>query len=654
MKNHSAKSQSSSGRGKSGVSHTNARRVSSVPPASYAAAGLLQMSRAYGNRATANYLRSSLSGDSGTSSASQPVAQASFNKMESSYKQDYTVDDLKTAEGDDGKFTSVSADSGLPTFYGVIKHTYGANVNDNWFQYTNKLGATCDRPHSVTARVKKSGSAKDRQDSQEVTAIGNLGYEEMQLREGNRFGRKTTYNGGHLIGYQIVRGPEADNEWNVAPQDTINNQQAYNNTIEQMLREADIGTVYDYTVDVRYDQLNFSVDQDQLLGLGVLTAIDSNKPWEIQVPVRVPYKWDADAKLVKGQFGNPVKKDGSSYKQYSAAMNEAELNYYDESTSARFHLKYSDGKGAEADHDVNTSLTDTTGIQGIHFSMFQQLPTDFLKNTSPSSQWISGYANQVADYGDVSKGLAAEVTGIDLIHALKLQNQAIYQKINSITEAPTAVICDPAVALEQKATDMEEEHLSHFIGQWSENQGEAAYIDLQSVYERLTELYNVKSTDESNLVEESKKYEEIDKTHFDSTTDPAVLQKAILTLKQQKSVLMQILNNREERQRMNQTAQQFVNRFNTITDDSLRMATADNDKYVSISARIKKARGNNRSLLENELKPLKIKKNLFRKKYQRIVGKNVLDRKKNKGGIRYAKQEWVRKVIAYHRKRITH
>ncbi|WP_088908900.1 hypothetical protein [Brevibacillus formosus] len=94
----------------------------------------------------------------------------------------------------------MKADKGLPTFWGLLKEVYGEeNLNEPFFHFTKELGDTCDRPHSVTAEITKNGWDSDRDASALVTAIGNLGYEESLIRDGNDKHREASYNGGHFL-----------------------------------------------------------------------------------------------------------------------------------------------------------------------------------------------------------------------------------------------------------------------------------------------------------------------------------------------------------------------------------------------------------------------------------------------------------------------
>ncbi|MCM3142734.1 hypothetical protein [Brevibacillus sp. MER 51] len=348
----------------------------------------------------------------------------------------YEKKDFENARGDDGKFTDVQADKGLPTFWGLLKEVYGEeNLNESFFHFTKELGDTCDRPHSVTVEITKNGWNSDRDASALVTAIGNLGYEESLIRDGNDKHRVASYNGGHLVGYQILRGEKADQQWNVAPQDKKNNQQSYNNTIEEMLREARVGTKYEYTVELQYDQYNFSVDQDQLKKRNILKEIDSDKPWEIQLPVRIPFKWDATALMINdGQFGFPT--DGtSSYEQYSQTMDEANLDYTKEDTTARYNLWLGDGTSDKKLFEKGSEdFDDIKWVKNIHFSMHQALPTDRKKNKNPIN-WRGEEVKKVANYGDVQKGRATKsANGLGRAEKILEQSKHLIHEIEAIED----------------------------------------------------------------------------------------------------------------------------------------------------------------------------------------------------------------------------
>ncbi|MFS0916450.1 hypothetical protein [Brevibacillus sp. 179-C 1.1 NHS] len=390
---------------------------------------VLQLAKTIGNKAMIQFLQK----QRGSKRPQMPVIQGKFKDIEAT---DYSSNEYYNNPNNEGQFTSVLADKGLPTYYGVLKDTYGEeNVNKLFFSRTIGLGDTCDRPHSVSAVVKINKSNSIRLGDTSVSAIGNLGTEERLIRDGKKDSVVTEYDGGHLVGYQIVRGIEANQPWNIAPQDSKNNEHSYNNTIEKMLRGASDYTEYVYTVDVKYDQLNFSVDQEQLVQQGILKQVDSTKPWEIQLPVRIPFKWDARAEMTNKdnadwQFGSPTEGD-SSLEQYSQTMDEGNLDSTKVSHTARFNLSFSNKDGHEYLYDIDSNNFKPDKVKGIRYSMHQSLPTDFLKNKEPKD-WQGNETDKVANFGEVTKGLASKSTNILEVVKTKLTRNKIL--INEIEE----------------------------------------------------------------------------------------------------------------------------------------------------------------------------------------------------------------------------
>ncbi|WP_235442453.1 hypothetical protein [Bacillus sp. FJAT-27238] len=439
----------------------------------------------------------------------QPVIQGKFKDIEPT---DYTKDEYDNNQNNEGQFTAVRADKDLPTFWGVLKDTYGEdNVNKNFFSKTEVLGDTCDRPHSVTAIVKKGTSRKDRKGDSVVSAIGNLGTEERLIRDGKNDAAKTAYDGGHLVGYQIVRGIEANQQWNIAPQDVKNNEHSYNNTIEKMLRGASRGTEYTYSVEVKYDQWNFRVDQEQLVKLGALKQVDSTKPWEIQLPVRIPFKWDAKAEMSKKdekkwKFASPTEGE-SSFEQFSQTMDEGNLDFTRKSHTARFNLAFSDKDGNEELYDIDSNNFDAKKVKGIRYSMHQSLPTDFLKNQKPV-EWKGDEANTVAHFGEVKKGQASSTNVLEIIPAKLKRNKILIDEIEEIgdVEKPEKMRLIPEGIAQ---LDERDEKKCLFIYQLNENKIRNEYEILKEIEADYYPYFDVQQEEEESFEKEKENFDTI-------------------------------------------------------------------------------------------------------------------------------------------------
>jgi len=360
-----------------------------------------------------------------------PPPQATGNNVQRAYKfknqewkdEDRAFQDYQfKEEGDHGKFTAVQADAGLPTPYGVLKATFGDKLNDSFFKKTAKLGDTCDRPHRVSATITRKDKKNDREstDADIVSAIGNLGSEELSLRDGENTKREIRYHGGHLVGYQILAGAASNTPWNVAPQDADNNQFAYNNTIEKMLRKADVDTTYNYTVEVAYQSLNYRVNQDLLKKHGVINGVDKSKYWELQIPSRIPLHWQATATMLNdGKFSTPSSSNGTTYDQLSQDM-ESELDHKDKTHTARYKLGYKDKNKKKLEHvDVKKDATD---VNQISFEMHQIQPSNLPSSDIPND-WK--YKNN-ANFGDVTE----EKVSKEKLEILLGELEALVKKLN--------------------------------------------------------------------------------------------------------------------------------------------------------------------------------------------------------------------------------
>nr|WP_236587981.1 DNA/RNA non-specific endonuclease [Tumebacillus amylolyticus] len=334
------------------------------------------MQKTVGNRSVARYLAAA--------QRKQQVVQGKFEFGGKSYdKGTLEDDDVADPEGSEGKITKYQSDSNLPTFYGVLKSIFQDNLNPNAFPTSKDLGENIDRPHSVSATLNKQSQPDARQGNPVVTAIGRLGNEELLLRDGFDKARATAYDGGHLVGYQVLGGSNADRAWNVAPQDRENNQGAYNYTIEQMLRKAKKGTVISYTVELGYKSLNFSVDQNQLLEHKVIFKLDDTKPWEIQLPSRIPYKWEASAQITNqgGSFGAPAVDNSNgdddmsrTYKQLTNNLDNDKLVHDDSQYTARYMLKFGDKDAQDMKHD--DAISDISKVRSVNYRMMQVQPEE--------------------------------------------------------------------------------------------------------------------------------------------------------------------------------------------------------------------------------------------------------------------------------------
>ncbi|GED57560.1 hypothetical protein ABER61_08790 [Brevibacillus formosus] len=506
---------------------------------------VLQLAKKIGNKAMTKLLQNQK--ESSIPVIQRKLNQDNLNKMKADKPDTYEKDDFENAVGDDGKFTDVKADKGLPTFWGLLREVYGeGNLNQSFFHFTKELGDTCDRPHSVTAEITKNGWNSDRDASALVTAIGNLGYEESLIRDGNDKHRVASYNGGHLVGYQILRGEKADQQWNVAPQDKKNNQQSYNNTIEAMLRGADVGTKYEYTVELQYDQYNFSVDQDQLKKRSILKEIDSDKPWEIQLPVRIPFKWDATALMINdGQFGPPT--DGSSsYDQYSQTMDEANLDYTKEDTAARYNLWLADDSGDKKLFDKNSEdFDDIEWVKNIHFSMHQALPTDRKKNKNPIN-WKGEEGKKVAYFGDVQKGRAAKsANGLGKAEKILEQNKQLIHEIEAIEDVkkPAKFELLPKKEINK---NIHGQIKGFFITRLNECQIKSDYQKLRSANEDWLDLFSVRQEELEILQLGKETWNEL-ATKINEQASSVQIEEHIKSLTELKRTLLKIKDHRESR-----------------------------------------------------------------------------------------------------------
>ena len=137
--------------------------------------------------------------------------------------------------------TDVNSDAALDTPYTILRNELGPNIDlfmHNLYAYNSNPPAEkkskYKRAKEVKAVIVGSGRpAGTRADPDGVSsAIGNFGNQELLLRHGIR---QQTYEGGHLIGDQLLPHTNATNsmvDWNMAPQIIRFNSPAYARLIE--------------------------------------------------------------------------------------------------------------------------------------------------------------------------------------------------------------------------------------------------------------------------------------------------------------------------------------------------------------------------------------------------------------------------------------
>lgn len=145
------------------------------------------------------------------------------------------------------------------------------------------------------------------------TKFGHFGIDEEIIKTGNS---NTDYNGGHLVGDQVMDSHNAFNlyeDWNLAPQQRSFNSPVYTGTIENAVTRAiNAGATIKYTVTVQYPsniyQIQPSVLIKNLLPSGdpyrqeVEGAIKNNSNLDSSFTLhqRTPGFWQAKAEVIKG------------------------------------------------------------------------------------------------------------------------------------------------------------------------------------------------------------------------------------------------------------------------------------------------------------------------------------------------------------------
>ncbi|MBD2233311.1 DUF4157 domain-containing protein [Phormidium tenue] len=298
--------------------------------------------------------------------------------------QVYSFDDTDYAtttrvdSGGSSKITSVMADWDLPTPHYILSKHFGNN-----YELKNKPLKVSEekvtRPRHIKAEVHKGTTEwPNREDPKFVTRIGHFGQDELFLSSS---GTKVDYAGGHLVGYAIL-GDAAQIPENIAPQQAYNNSVEYQNTMEQAIRTSAPGSVINYEIEVDYGDINYELDQQQLVELKLIGKIDPSKPWIIQIPRRVPRAWNASAEIRSGTFGSITAiVDGETYLrgQYSTFLATPDLRDYEPDSVRSSSYKF------RAYTSSSTNEKDTKKAAKLRYEMKQFQPPIAPKYNKPDN-----------------------------------------------------------------------------------------------------------------------------------------------------------------------------------------------------------------------------------------------------------------------------
>ena len=142
------------------------------------------------------------------------------------------------------------------------------------------------RPREVVATIEgaRRGSAGRAANASGITSsVGNLGNQEMILRNGDR---SQTYQGGHLIGDNLLAaGVNSMVDWNLAPQQKDFNHPVYFGMAEELIEKGaknPVTNAYDKNIPIEvkvnlsYQAQNFAITIDQLVRNSVISTAQLN------------------------------------------------------------------------------------------------------------------------------------------------------------------------------------------------------------------------------------------------------------------------------------------------------------------------------------------------------------------------------------------
>ena len=210
-----------------------------------------------------------------------------------------------------GELTATQYDKGLDTPLGAIMKQLGLKAEEvNLLVKGDLLKA--DRPRSVSAIVVGTRRTKGGRVGGDTVpaAIAHLGHHEHMILRNDENAKKGFYDGGHLIGDQLMKstGPDTFVEWNLAPMEQVLNQQSYFNWCEQVIRaggfddegDENLKVPISVIAQVTYPDSDYTVKESKLAEHGIVPEVKTgSSDRDVRIPARVPYRWQLEAKLLK-------------------------------------------------------------------------------------------------------------------------------------------------------------------------------------------------------------------------------------------------------------------------------------------------------------------------------------------------------------------
>jgi hypothetical protein len=183
-----------------------------------------------------------------------------------------------------------SGQTNTPTPYGAVRAIYGGHVviSDRWPKVRQ---TSWIRPGTSTATIQGARPGGDRPGV--IGTAGQVGYDEHYAVHG----AQQSYDGGHLIGLQLV-GNDTNVAANLAPQRGSFNRGTYLQ-IETMVRESPVGPTpprpdpskpIEMSVTVSYPGSGSTVEYNSLKARGII-ASDAPNLGSVTIPRRVPNRW---------------------------------------------------------------------------------------------------------------------------------------------------------------------------------------------------------------------------------------------------------------------------------------------------------------------------------------------------------------------------
>ncbi|HAS42585.1 MAG TPA: hypothetical protein DCS93_19045 [Microscillaceae bacterium] len=227
---------------------------------------------------------------------------------------------------------------------------------------TSSKGASYLRAGEVIAKSSVRRGPKRSDTTRKETVFGHFGVDEEKILKGD----SVAYNGGHLVGDQIMDSHRAFNlyeDWNLAPQNRSFNSPNYTSAIENVVTNAiKSGATVEYNVKVQYPDNTYNIkpsvaiqnvlpSANNLYRQQIEGAIQHDSALDANFALhrRVPGYWQAQAKVVGGSgtlnSGNITARNNVAFENNPTNLDPSRPYNPANPEAVRYSLQIAQGQG---------------------------------------------------------------------------------------------------------------------------------------------------------------------------------------------------------------------------------------------------------------------------------------------------------------------